>query len=495
MQIDKGEIEFLPLSMLDDFGRVFAWNGKIYRAIRSEKHEFVRTLFACGLIARLMESGFFVGSRMTDHSLEGYALVIAHDTAEVVTYPHEWSYEMLKQAALAVLKVNEVAAGFGFQTKDCHPYNVLFFGSSPKYIDFGSFIPVAASSREQLFAFEEFAKCYSFPLTIWERGDEFTARRYVQRWKQMATPDAYLAYRLGGTGGLLRRIIRKAWKTHFKLQRMARELADPASTPEARMRDVLARIAVMLKFPLRTSHIRTQLQRLQKSRRHKSGSQWSGYHEMLYVTNGQLALSGRMQRIIGIVAGLSPATVTDIAGNQGVVSQAVAGLPGVERVTCLDYDSEAIDRGFQRIRAMPVASKLNFAVLDPFYPEINRLETPPETRFHSEMVLALAVTHHLILTQGYPLEHIFASVRRYAKRYVAIEFMPLGLFDSISGNGVPPPAWYTEDWFRAEFLRHFRLIEVYALEVNRVLFLGACEPVNAGARNASWHMREFCEQP
>jgi hypothetical protein len=184
-----------------------------------------------------------------------------------------------------------------------------------------------------------------------------------------------------------------------------------------------------------------------------------------------------MQRIVQIVADFSPATVTDIAGNQGVVSQAIAGLPGIRRVVCLDYDDEAIDSGFERVRSLPLAAKISFAVVDPFYPEMNRFESAPESRFRSEMVLALALTHHLILTQGYPLEHIFTSIGRYATRYVAIEFMHLGLFDSVGGKGPPPPEWYTEVWFRAEFERHFRLVDVIKLEINRILFVGTCVPV------------------
>jgi len=52
-----------------------------------------------------------------------------------------------------------------------------------------------------------------------------------------------------------------------------------------------------------------------------------------------------------------------------------------------------------------------------------------------------------------------------------VEFMPLGLFDNVSA--APLPAWYTRDWFRAEFSRVFDLRLEEQLEPNRVLFVGA----------------------
>jgi hypothetical protein len=94
----------------------------------------------------------------------------------------------------------------------------------------------------------------------------------------------------------------------------------------------------------------------------------------------------------------------------------------------------------------------------------------PEARFKSEAVLALAVTHHLILTQNYPIEYIFHRIERFSEKYVFIEFMPLGLYS----KGVAPkvPNWYSTEWFRNNFSQHFELLLEEQLEANRILFVG-----------------------
>ncbi len=51
---------------------------------------------------------------MTDYKLDGFDLVIEHQIVEVVSYPREWSFSMLKEAALLILRVNEVAGEFGY---------------------------------------------------------------------------------------------------------------------------------------------------------------------------------------------------------------------------------------------------------------------------------------------------------------------------------------------------------------------------------------------
>src|SRR5688572_4823401 len=112
--INGSEVSFSSHSMLDDIGRVFTWRGGVYRAIRASALGVVDALFSSGLVARLEERGLIPRSTPTAYALEGYARVIAHETAPLVTYPYEWSFEMLRRAALLVLEVNSVAVEAGY---------------------------------------------------------------------------------------------------------------------------------------------------------------------------------------------------------------------------------------------------------------------------------------------------------------------------------------------------------------------------------------------
>lgn len=472
--IRRDQVEFSSLSMLDEMGKVFTWRGQVYRAVKAEALPLVEKLFASGLVKRLEERGLIPESRLTDHTLEGYARVISHETAPVVTYPHEWSFEMLRRAALLVLEVNRIAMEHGYQTKDCHPYNVIFFGDRPKFVDIGSLGAVDPGFAQHLYVYYEFCKCYLFPLRVWAAGDAFTARRYLQRWKLMTPPEAYIAYRLGGDKGPARRAIRKAWMLAHKAQAIPHFLAADNGSKRPEKHKRIARVIAGLGFPLRPSRLSTLRREVERLRPAGNASIWGDYHGRFYGAGEKPVLSERFLKIVDIVGKLGVRSVTDIGGNQGLLSETIAVLPGVNRVICMDADDIAIDAGYRRSGAVEeLAAKLTYAVVNPFYPEANWLEPPPPARLKSELAMALAITHHLVLDQGYTLDYVLSTVESYATRYVIVEFMPLGLYSSATDSGPPVPAWYTQDWFVAEFERHFRLVDVIPAETNRVIIVGA----------------------
>jgi hypothetical protein len=94
----------------------------------------------------------------------------------------------------------------------------------------------------------------------------------------------------------------------------------------------------------------------------------------------------------------------------------------------------------------------------------------PSERFKSDVAIALALTHHLLLSQGYDIDDILKNVSAYARKYVFVEFMPLGLW--VTGQKPNVPDWYTPDWFRQSFVKFFDLILEEKLRVNNILFVG-----------------------
>ena len=120
-------------------------------------------------------------------------LVLDHRAVPVVTYPHEWSFSMLQDAARLTLRLVREAKGEGFTTKDATPYNVQFVGPEPTFIDIGSFEPYRAG--EPWWGYRQFCQMFLYPLMFtaykdlphqpWMRGavDGITpeqARRVLQ---------------------------------------------------------------------------------------------------------------------------------------------------------------------------------------------------------------------------------------------------------------------------------------------------------------------------
>ena len=137
------------------------------------------------------------------------------------------------------------------------------------------------------------------------------------------------------------------------------------------------------------------------------------------------------------------------------------------RSICSDSDANAIDQLYIRVRARQ--QPITPVVLNAIFPMQSVLCREASERFRSDMVIALALTHHLLLSQKIPGRTVFKAIKRYAKRNVVVEFMPLGLWDG--RTSLPLPKWYNREWFREEFTREFELISEEQLEENRIVLV------------------------
>ena len=173
-------------------GRVFFWKNRVFRAVKREYSDQCRDLFTCGLIAKLIEVDLIPDSWITDFSLDGYDMVLESKNISVTTFPQEWTFSMLKDAAIAVLQVNIISAKFGYQTLDCHGFNILFDGCNPKFIDLGSFVKIINPNRNWA-AYDEFIRCYYHVLLIWSKGKFYLANRILSdnNWKRFSPHDDY----------------------------------------------------------------------------------------------------------------------------------------------------------------------------------------------------------------------------------------------------------------------------------------------------------------
>lgn len=69
----------------------------------------------------------------------GWPIVLEHEPVPFISYPYEWSFSMLRDAALLQLDILEDCLEHGWTLKDASPYNIQWFGAQPAFIDAGSF--------------------------------------------------------------------------------------------------------------------------------------------------------------------------------------------------------------------------------------------------------------------------------------------------------------------------------------------------------------------
>ena len=93
---------------IDPMGFLFKYKGRIFRAINDSEKKDVLYLFESGAIEELNEAKLIPYTKISDLKLEGYDLILEHEKIDVIIYPTEWSFNMLKDAALLVIRVNQI---------------------------------------------------------------------------------------------------------------------------------------------------------------------------------------------------------------------------------------------------------------------------------------------------------------------------------------------------------------------------------------------------
>lgn len=466
-EINLDEIEFSTLSLIDDVGKVFYWKNRIFRAIHSDAVEKIRDIFSCGLIDELVNNNLFPKSWITNYTIKGYSLVIEHEKIFTVVYPYEWSFSMLKDAAILILKINLIAKKYGYQTKDCHGFNVVFDYVSPKFVDLGSFFKIDGTFSGWI-AYEEYLKFYYYPLRIWSQGNHYIARKMLFGNTEMPH-ESYLLYTNPFYRLLSLNRLEKITKFYFKLKNVSR--ISPAKIIN-RFPCGLGYVIVYFVNKKLLSLLKVDILSIQKKihklHRKQYKTTWGKYHDQFLKNNGRI-LTPRFNRIINIINGYDIETVLELAGNQGVFSMLLLEYTKVKNIICTDVDENAVDRMYEIAKKNNIV-KLTPAVLDFVLPNLSYNRKHPNERFKCDIVVALAVTHHLLLTSKIPIDIIFNTIKTYSNKYICLEYMPLGLYD---GKNAPPlPVWYTLDWFRRSFREYFDIITEEQIEDNRILFFG-----------------------
>jgi hypothetical protein len=452
------------------YGYLFSHEGKLYRGIYPFQEEEVLHMFRCGLIDELIQEGLFPESSVADLRTSDCNLVIQHDKIPVVTLPIEWSFSMLKDAALVTLQVNIIAQKYGYQIKDAHGFNVVFQYGTPLFVDLGSFANIANDfnhDKPGWWAYGEFMRFFYAPLMLWSHGDSFFGR-HALHGDQMPMV-SYWRYR-----NPLLRLVPRSLLSQFEYYFYKYKALNTRSidlflmyASQSALRKNVAKFVLwlarnkMLWFS--SVNLQELEQQIKKIRPPRTKTEWGSYQTEMEQTD-------RHRFIVQMIDKLGVKTVLDLGGNAGLLSRYILDSSNADYAVSTDYDELAIETlylALQENSANIYPALLNFGI------SISDTKfAPVQERLRSEAVMALALTHHLILTQGMSLSFVFERIKSFSSKYVFIEFMPLGCYSSTKGEIPTVPDWYNVEWFRSAFEQHFIPIEERQIEANRVLFVG-----------------------
>ncbi|MGZ4319053.1 MAG: methyltransferase, partial [Gaiellaceae bacterium] len=160
-----------PGSFRDPDSRVFTTDGRVLRLLSEQGLADWKQLSSSPLFQELVDEGRLVATTEVEDAggvpeaiHGGVAGVLEHDVIPFVSYPYEWSFEMLRDAALLQLGILRRALESGMVLKDSTPYNVQFRGAAPVFIDVGSFEPLREG--EPWAGYRQFCMLFLYPLLL-----------------------------------------------------------------------------------------------------------------------------------------------------------------------------------------------------------------------------------------------------------------------------------------------------------------------------------------
>ena len=160
-----------PGSFRDPESRVFYAGDSVYRALSREGLDDFMALKESAVFERFTGERKLVGTelvedgdRMQDLLVKETAGVLRHELIPFVSYPYEWTFSMLKDAALLQLDLLLAALDEELVLKDSTPYNVQFRGSQPVFIDIGAFERLRPG--EPWVGYRQFCMLYLYPLLM-----------------------------------------------------------------------------------------------------------------------------------------------------------------------------------------------------------------------------------------------------------------------------------------------------------------------------------------
>lgn len=433
MQVSPEQVSVVPSSIVDPIGTLFEYDGDLYRGIRNAHVQRFTSYFESGMADKLVKLGFCATS-LANLSVEPFGLVLKHQRIPIVTYPSEWPSALLARAAVFICELQLQLQEIGLSLKDGHPWNVLFDGMQPVFVDWGSIIENDEQCQSAFLS--EVENWFLFPLFLKSKGMHKAAATFLK--DPSVTP--------------LRTTEGNFWATH-SLEPNRRQRLIPGRTFNHLARSIHQKSDNGQKL----SAMILAIQSLPIS---ALGSEWATYagadstHDMEDQTTWNIKTKNVYKRLTQ----LNPTTVIDIGCNRGWYSH-LAAKHGAN-VLSLDIDEASLNTLCQTDTHRTQLTASLFDLAAPTEAHGVAGAYPSALKRHSaELVLALAVTHHLFFKRHMPFAAIARDLAALTQcgGTLIVEFVP--------SNDVHVAKWansqhesYTLDAFRRELQQHFRSV-------------------------------------
>jgi ribosomal protein L11 methylase PrmA len=456
-----------PSSFRDPAGFIFKHNGTIYRQVNQTGREDFDFFVESGLYDALIKKGLMVAhkevknvSRFEDDDRRYKILQPEH--VPFISYPYEWSFSQLKDAALLTLKIQQLAFKHGMILKDASAYNVQFIGKKPIHIDtlsFKKYVP-----GEPWEGYRQFCEHFLAPLAV-ARYTSYDILKILQSDIEgipLGVACSLLPKRARFGKGLLTHLF-----LHAASQKRYENIASdkPAASVPKRKVSQFALEGLMGSLERAVRSLRPPRQK----------TEWGNYYD--FTNYSDEGFKKKQKLVRDMLKKVSPAakTVWDMGANNGEFSALAAEMGAY--TLAFDIDPVAVGRNYNHHDGKTDSQMLPL-VQDCTNPSasvgwLGRERDSLFGRGPADAVMALAIIHHLAIGRNLPLPHVaefFAAIGDH----LIIEFVPKedSKVKILLASRRDIFTEYDAEHFEAAFAAYFKLVEKKPIQhTKRTLYL------------------------
>jgi len=406
-------------SFRDATNRIFYLDGEVFRSLSAEGIANWDQLRQTAFFKKFLESGAVIGTEtetrpsITSLVSGRWAGVLRHDRVPFVSYPYEWTFGMLKDAALLHLDILAQALENGWTLKDGSAYNIQWRGHRPVFIDVSSFEPYRPG--DSWLGYRQFCMMFIIPLLLKAHRDIQLASLCRSNLEGI---DPEEALKFISMRDVFRRGVFTHLYLHARLQARAKRAEAGMPAPAASSKKWSMRQTREMTLRMVQS-IRGMVERLE---RQGGDSAWSAYEKTH--SYDDVSLTEKKAFVERHVRNRRWSLAYDLGSNTGTFSLLCSDH--VDRVIAVDEDELAVDTLYRRLKGeksggiTPLVMQLGNT--SPNQGWRGRERKSFDSRGKPDLILCLALIHHMAISANIPMEDFLQWIRSFDAA-VVLEFV------------------------------------------------------------------------
>ncbi len=451
-------------SFRDPAGVVFDSGGQVYRSILAGGKDDYEIARDSGVYDSLIKEGLLIEHEEVepgDFAPPGTVYCVRHPRIPMISYPWEWPFGLLKRGALLQLEIMERLIPRGLWLRDASALNIQYDGTKPVFIDTLSI--GRRIEKSPWVAYGQFCSHFLAPLALAAWSDI----RTLALWQSFID-----GYPLDLAAKLLpyKKRIRPGIFLHLVLHTRFQQTAGTAERSGTGRSGRYSNVSDAGLLGI----IRSLRNTIQKIEWRRTGTAWTDY-ENIGVYKGKDA-AAKAAFVENAIKKVGPRVVWDLGANTGRYS--IVAAQNGSYVVAFDSDRGCTEALFDEVvrRRLRNILPLHLEIANPSsglgWDNAERMSL--KQRGPADMILALALLHHLVFKNSIPLSLIAGWLAESAP-HVVVEFVPPTdpMVVKLTEHRVTAHHPYDWDEFLRSFAPHFDFLEQAELENGRKLLFGS----------------------